>query len=149
MPAFDAFGGQWRLIFDQLSGQEKSYRIVVSSDGSKSAYTKDARSKDFNHLSTTTIDEAGLQELRQLWLRLHAAFLESEWIKKSSRDIDIRYRVIYECNGMEIEIRWLAGQIGGDEKASQTYLSIINAVNGGNKLDFELKADPFLKSPRK
>lgn len=147
--ANDAFGVEWKLILDQLSGHEKSYRIVVASDGSKSAFTKDAKSKDFTQLSKTVIHEQALQELRRLWLSLNAAFLEAELTKKSTRDSDIRYRVIYECNGVEIEIRWLAGQIGSDEKVSRIYQSMLRAVNGGNKLDFELNVDPFLDAPPK
>jgi hypothetical protein len=145
VPANGAFGGEWKLIFEQLSGHEKSYRIVVSSDGSKSAFTKDAKSKDFTQLSIAVIDDAGLQQLQQLWFSLNAAFVRAELTKKFAMDSDIRYRVMYECNGVEMEIRWLAGQIGSDETVSQAYLSILKVVNGGNKLDFELKADPFLK----
>ena len=141
--------GDWQLTFDQLSSHEKSFRIVVISDGSITAFVKDRKSNEFEKTSQSKVDSETSEELRCKVIKLHTCLQLSELRTKSARDVDIKYRVVYEHHGAEIELRWLAGQIGSDISASEVYLSILELLNRTSDLDVKLKPDPFLKSPKR
>lgn len=138
----------WKLTFDQLSSHEMSFRVVVSSEGETTSYTKQRKVKDFEKTGLSTITAETVEELRCKVFKLQQLLQSAELKKKSARDVDIRYRVVYEHNGAEFEIRWLAGQIGGDKAASETYLAILELLQKSSGLDTKLRPDPFLKATR-
>ena len=135
----------WKLTFDQLSSHEMSFRIVVNADGKIAAFTKQRKSKEFEETSRSTITNNSVEDLRSRVIKLQQTLQTAELKKKSPRDVDIKYRVAYEHNGVEIEARWLAGQIGSSDTASETYLAILELLQSCSGLDTKLRPDPFLK----
>jgi hypothetical protein len=136
-----AFAGDWRLFFDQLSYHEKSFRIMVESNGTKTAFVKERKEKDFTKQSEAKIDPRSLETLREQVFNLQSAFQRAELPKKSALDVDTRYRIGYEHHGLEIEMRWFAGQISSNQTASETYFKILGVINEGEELGLQLKPD--------
>jgi hypothetical protein len=136
---------EWKLTFDQLSGHERSHRIIVDSNGAIAAFVKSPKSKEFEKTSESIFPSEALEELRCKVVKLQTVLQIGDLKKKSSRDVDIKYRIIYEHNGAEIEFRWLAGQIGSNNSASEIYMSILDSLNRTRDLDVQLRPDPFLK----
>ena len=144
-----AVGEDWKLTFDQLSSHEMSFRIVVNADGKIAAFTKQRKSKEFEETSRSTITNDTVEDLRCKVIKLQQTLQTAELKKKSARDVDIRYRVVYEHDGVEIETRWLAGQIGSSDAASETYLAILELLQSASGLDIKLRPDPFLKAKQR
>ena len=143
-----AVGEDWKLTFDQLSSHEMSFRIVVNADGKIAAFTKQRKSKEFEETSRSTITNDTVEDLRCRVIKLQQTLQTAELKKESARDVDIRYRVVYEHDGVEIETRWLAGQAGSSDAASETYLAILELLQSASGLDIKLRPDPFLKAKK-
>ena len=142
-------GEDWKLTFDQLSNHERSFRIVVNARGEIVALTKKPKDKDFEKSSQSRMENDAMEELRGKVIELQQILLTAKLSKRSAKDVDIRYRVIYEHDGAEIEARWMAGQIGSSKEASEAYLAILEMLRVASGMDISLKPDPFLKETKR
>ena len=142
------FGEDWKITFDHLSSHEASYRVVVNADGTIAAFTKQRRSKEFEMTSKSTITSDTVQDLRRQVIKLQQMLQTITLTKKSSRDIDVKYRLVYEHDGVEIETKWLAGQVGSNHPISEAHLSILELLQKTSGMDTKLKPDSFLKPTR-
>jgi hypothetical protein len=140
-----AFGDDWKVTLDQLCPIEQSIRFTIGSDGEKSVQVKGRKDKDFRIVSESRVGLSSINPLRQKVREFQSAMMDANIVNKSSADVDVRYRVVYERNGVEFEIRWVAGQLQHDHAVTQIYNELLELANVDVERGLRLRPDSFRK----